>query len=744
MIAFRSDSRIILVTAFLSLVTPNWGLERASGLLIAQTVSNKRMISTKDGLAIGFGKDGRVDSIAIDDSELPKSLPFIERAGWQVVDVKNGGSALIRGGKWTQDREKAIHTVSVPELRLLLEIKYTPKDAYVLIEGAVTDRSGNERALDISFRLPVPATGWLWETDINDRVPIVDLHSKLKIYRYRLSRGLGPINSTRLSGDVAGFPFAGISNVAGNTGITLAIPPDTPLAFDGGYESGLLYLTVKVGTSPAYKTPNVTPFRMMLFRHDPRWGFRDMLRRYYHSFPRYFTNRLAKHGLGTTYVAEDPIPSDIAFHLIDEPASQARNIEEYIKQGNVPFAREHGILSFPYSIWGQRQVFLKDTTLIQDPDEAWKRMLSWKPDVPMYYATTLPALNYKSPEEHKEIIQSSVVHGPDRRPVFVPRIYWHKNALTFVMNPDPDLFHDRDIMTVAKFHLNYFNHLLEGIPDLAGFFHDSQYGWGLYFNFRREHFQYADVALSYHPVSKEVCLFNKFSLNESLTALKKMYPDKLLFGNGSRPNFVFNVFPVDIAAVELLNVSKLWNPHRHCWYRMAAGPKPVLTWSYREWDQRDRIEEFWQRCLLYGYALSARGVLARPVDFDIGQGRVGPELENELRRKYVPALRAISEAGWQPVTHAWCDRNEEVRMERFGPGPEGRLYLTIFNYGERDTEVAVTVDRKALGLASLKKAVNLVPKFESYMATDKADGLSTLEVSIPKLKTVVLQFQSSK
>lgn len=707
----------------------------------AQVAEDTQTVTTADRFSMTFDANGRVDSVSVEGRPLPIAASRRDESGWRVTDARTGRSVTI--GNWTSSSKGDVleQEADVAELGVRIGVKYVVEHDYIRMVGNVADETGEERALDLTFALPIDAAGWLWETDITDRVPIPDTAATVSVYKQSLSAGLGPVNSTRLTGDVAAFPFVAISSIEAQQGLTLAIPADVPMVFDGGYDKGLLQLTVKVGTSPDYKTPNKTRFEMMAFSHEPRWGFRDALRRYYEFFPQYFTDRAPRHGLSTTYVSEDPYPEDIAFHLIDEPASQARTVDEYIKLGNVPFARQHKILSFPYTIWGQRQVFLETRTLVEDPEQAWKAMKAWEPDVPMYYATTLPALNYRTPQEHKEIIESSVVYGPDRKPVIVPRIYWHKNALTFPTNPDPDLFADQDVMTVGKFYFTYYRHLLEHIPDLGGIFHDSQYGWGLYYNFRREHFKYADRALSYHPVSKEVCLYNKFSLNESLEALREAFPDKLVFANGLRPNFVYNVFPSDIVAVELADVSKLRDPHQASWYRMAAGPKPVIAWSYRDWDQSDKIDEFWQRSLLYGYALSARGVLARPVDFDLGQERIGPELENAARRKYVPALQAIAAAGWRPVTQAWIEARTTLPVERFGPDGNGKVYFTVFNPEERQVSVDLTIDVAALGLKQLSKAVSLVPDHSTFPVSTAEDGHATVRVSVGAKKTQVLMLQ---
>jgi hypothetical protein len=47
--------------------------------------------------------------------------------------------------------------------------------------------------------------------------------------------------------------------------------------------------------------------------------------------------------------------------------------------------------------------------------------------------------------------------------------------------------------------------------------------------------------------------------------------------------------------------------------------------------------------------------------------------DRALFKKYTPAIRLISKAGWEPITWAWSD-NPSVYVERFGTE-----YLTVLN-----------------------------------------------------------------
>jgi hypothetical protein len=52
--------------------------------------------------------------------------------------------------------------------------------------------------------------------------------------------------------------------------------------------------------------------------------------------------------------------------------------------------------------------------------------------------------------------------------------------------------------------------------------------------------------------------------------------------------------------------------------------------------------------------------------------------DRSLFRRYLPLIRQVAEAGWQPVTEAVCD-NSTVLVERFGPAADGTTFYTLFN-----------------------------------------------------------------
>jgi hypothetical protein len=70
-------------------------------------------------------------------------------------------------------------------------------------------------------------------------------------------------------------------------------------------------------------------------------------------------------------------------------------------------------------------------------------------------------------------------------------------------------------------------------------------------------------------------------------------------------------------------------------------------------------------------------------------------------------MRRLTAAGWQPLTHAECS-NSNIYVERFGPEPDGTVFLTLFNGTAATQTGTVTPDLKALGLKQTASTRQLV------------------------------------
>jgi hypothetical protein len=128
------------------------------------------------------------------------------------------------------------------------------------------------------------------------------------------------------------------------------------------------------------------------------------------------------------------------------------------------------------------------------------------------------------------------------------------------------------------------------------------------------------------------------------------------------------------------------------------------------------VEKYFQRSLFYGIFPG----------FFSADASTHPYWENPawynrdrpLFRKYIPLIKAIDAAGWQPITLARSD-NSQIRLERFGGAEEsgaagtpllssaaGKLYLTIMNSSEQNQSAQITLDKSIHPATKIMELIN--------------------------------------
>ena len=109
-------------------------------------------------------------------------------------------------------------------------------------------------------------------------------------------------------------------------------------------------------------------------------------------------------------------------------------------------------------------------------------------------------------------------------------------------------------------------------------------------------------------------------------------------------------------------------------------------------------------------------------------------------KKYIPLIKEISGAGWQPVTFAKLS-NTGLKMERFGNIDNDKIYFTIFNPTAKDVHTTITIDAKSLKINKILSIEELIhgQKLDykkgtnSIKVTINVDGNSTRLIKINKL-----------
>ncbi len=651
------------------------------------TKAASRNLSTRDGLKLAL-RDNTITSLQLDGQELGASSP----SGFLVRDFAADSDIYAFAGG------------ACKELGLSLESRFTAGKDHLAIEGRVTDTTGRDRAITLLFALPLDATGWQWGEDAR---------------RSRVISGTVEFANTinlrcGANGKMSLYPLAAVWNE--RAGLALALDMDHPAQYRLVYHAGTrqFFIAYDFGlTKDTAKFPSSAGFRFVLYRFDPRWGFRAALQKYYDLFPQHFAKRVTREGVWMPFTDIAKVPGFDDFGFAFQEGAP-----------NVTFDDQHGIASFVYV----------------EPMSHW---LAMPRDVPRTYDSALSVLHKnlagargQAAAEMAAATLTSGIEGADGRFLLhLEKAPWCDGGV-FSLNPDPDIattphlpFTKAMVMQqsiAAAFKKNApkpgpplhqpstINSPLLPSAGLDGVYLDSLEMSSGELNYRREHFRTASVPLVFDHEGQpcQLMIFNTWTFERDIAA--QMHArGKLLFANAVLSQFAFPAPQLDVLGTEVN-----WQHHGEYqpdsdavmnFRRALCRQKPYCLLMNTDFSQftSDRVEHYFQRCLFYGIWPGFFDEEAASKDPYWASAHKWYDRDRPLFKKYIPLLRRVTAAGWHPVTQATCS-NSNILVERFGPTADGDVFVTVLNNTTESQGGALAVDLKALGLNQDVSARELV------------------------------------
>jgi hypothetical protein len=224
--------------------------------------------------------------------------------------------------------------------------------------------------------------------------------------------------------------------------------------------------------------------------------------------------------------------------------------------------------------------------------------------------------------------------------------------------------------------------------------------WAPARNYRREHFASAAIPLVFDSEGRvcELMIFAECELCREVAA--RMGPEgRMIFANGAVDLYPWGAAWTDVMGEEVNWLpGGRWSPEPDAgmvYRRSLSARRPFLVFLNVDWAllTPEMAERYMKRCAAYGFfpSMFTGGETWKPYWDD-------PALYNRDRplfKRYVPVIKALGAAGWEPVTYARSD-DPRVYVERFGR-PGGPLYLTIYNDSDQARKASVSLDGGALG-----------------------------------------------
>ena len=579
-------------------------------------------------------------------------------AGFIVRDVAEGSdfvtfepAAAGRPAALGLALDVALATTGAPERRL--------------VQARLTDTTGRDRAVTLVYVSPIETDGWRWLTGPREERPASAPTEYADTIR---------VGNVGANGRLSRYPLAAVAQEGRVR--ALAVDLSRPAFFRVGFSPGAKCLYAAYDVALTREKP-VAEFALAAWALDagaayraPGDAFRDAVRSMYRIFPLYSVPcRTPEQGLW------------MPFNKI----SKVEGWEDFgfkFKEGNDETAWDdaHNILTFRYT----------------EPMTWWMPLAK---ELPRNIETCLAEANRlaEKGDRNAKALQTSGFHDESGRfPARILDTPWCNGAV-WSMNSSPGVpgaVTDFGNKWNAKVKEQLYGANRKG--DLDGEYVDSTEGYATdLLDFRREHFAGTKTPLVFASDTKAPAIFRGLIAYEYSRGIADDVHamGKLMMCNGV-PNAYCWLAPLfDVLGTETdWNPGGRWQPMSDdelIYRRVLCGPKPYCFLMNTNFDKfpYERVEKYMKRCLAYGMF---PGFFS--ADASTGHYFSRPDLYNRDRplfKKYVPLVKRIAEAGWQPVTGARSS-DPRVYVERFGS-----RYLTVFNDSAEAKTATVTFEGKA-------------------------------------------------
>lgn len=630
----------------------------------------------------------------------PPVLPKGVASGWFVRDVAAGGQLrwLTPGGKPTDG----------------ITLSRVTNAQNGLLKASLQANGNRTRAVSLYYVERFTASRPRWWKTLREAETLADTEGANAV-----SAGNAGATGTQTK-----YPFGCVTGT--NRGRALAIPPDLgPRIARIGYhpQSGLFYIAFDLALMPS-RGP--APVALARYAVSPEWGMRDAARAYYSLFPAYYARRTKAEGIWMPFTDPANIANvgdfSIAWHEGDNSVASDDKL---------------GILSFRYA----------------EPMSYWMVMpLEEKRDYPTALARLkrlasgeIKAKNAPEEAYHQALATlSSGSKAPDGKfNVEFQNAPW-ANGAVWTLNPNPRMPGEWN-----KARVNYdladadrrYGSGTKGVLD--GEYLDSMEGWANVLDYGAESLRRSVAPPTFASESFLPVLPTWFSVWEYADWLRAdlRRRGKLLMGNSTPWNLYAFMPLLDVAGTETnwLGSDGSFQPENDAfmsWRRALSGQKPYLLLMNLDFNKFPTayVEKYFQRCLFYAIFPSFFSVDAASNPY-----WDNPKWYNRDRpffKKYLPIIKTLSAAGWEPITYAHSD-NASVYLERYGSD-----YLTVLNSTSKPIETALTIEAKVLQSGKATSTLTVTDFLaKSTLPKENAPGGSVVvRLTLQPGETHVLQF----
>jgi IPT/TIG domain-containing protein len=587
----------------------------------------------------------------------------------QLVDVFGGNQPINFTGAVTSSGGVLTQTASKNGLNL--SATFTNVGSAIKVDATLTDTTGLDRALELSYQLPLNVPGWTWDQDFITPLTI----AANARYQY-LDSGFGAGQSHSV------YPFGTVRNAA--TAFSLAVPlgPQMDrLSYDTG--DGLRVSWDLGLSAAATKTPSKASVSFWVYTANPTWGLRAAAEKYYALNPAAFTSATSTTG---AWELENSIP----LSTVPNPQDFGFAFEE--GDSELAFDNANGILGLHYV----------------DPS-GWFRPFPGYTTQPSY-ATLIATLladaasgtgttNDSTPvtEMAQAVINSSPYNQAGLYEVLDNPYFWYNGyAQIYPVSPDPNIPAPSIYSVIKKYRVDNRITIAQNSGNVLGgiFLDDLTWVFSSLENYRRPLWAYSDLPLSFSYDSRKVTLFNGFSMAEFVDGLADYVHSRGLIMSGSMGPPGTNAWfanKVDMMGGEVTDAAESFDK-AYTRRALSYGKRwSNLFVSHTSAPSAALVLTYLRQALLLGYFPGFNGIY-----WDDSSAY---ERDRPLFKQYIPLIQKEAAAGWQPVTYA-TPSDPSTLVERFGNPSAGTFYISAQNTGAVTSAPQFTIDGAGLGIAT--------------------------------------------
>jgi hypothetical protein len=593
----------------------------------------------------------------------PPKLPAGTKSGWFVRDeAANGPIVPLKSG------DNHLHVITITGVHRIGIVNGNREDE--VNQLIVSDTTGKSRAITVYYVERFDAPNPVWWNDVRQSAPAGTTGERANLTR---------VGNYGATGAMSLYPFGCITGT-GKGRMVGILPSLGPRVARIGYHAGekLLYVAFDLaltGENVANSDGNghgeatVAVVRAGIV---PSWGFRSAAATYYRLFPEAFNRRAKAEGLWIPFAdpakVQDVQDFGIAYHEGDNSIASDDRL---------------GILSFRYT----------------EPMTWWMAMPK---ETPRTYDAALQMVKQYAAGQNEEMKRwaQAVIHSGSydengKYNVEFINAPW-TNGAVWTLNPNPGLPHPPGEWTKGR--LSYTKEMADrmygpaakGVQD--GEYLDSIEGWADVLDFRPESLKYAQSCPTFTTDTHRPVIPTWYSVWELANFMRDDLHrrGKLLMANSTPWRFWAFLPLLDVAGTETNWLpGGAWRPDSDAVFnlrRTLCYHKPYLLLQNTDFDKfgPEQVEKYFQRSMFYGVFPSMFSVDAANNNY--WETPRWYNRDRALFKKYIPAVKTLSAAGWEPITYARSD-NPAVYVERFG-----MTYLTVLNDSAAPARANVTLE----------------------------------------------------